>query len=205
MTSMTASAPMTCHTWLAVNPAAAPSFTQRSATTAKASTTRTLAIQGSTSPRRYPVKVPSAPGCGGCPGEAVGVLRRLYLVSVCRADWDTATTAPTKATMAAGVQPTPLPKPRSSRTVWSAPECELDSHAITAGTANIAVAITSVMNEPHPRASTATSLWRSWPRRPGMRVIHHHRKIRNVTPAAITGQIHHEVAVREAVHCCVGA
>ena len=52
MTSMTASAPMTCQSWSRVNPAAAPSFTQRSPARANASSTRPLASQGSTSPRR---------------------------------------------------------------------------------------------------------------------------------------------------------
>ncbi len=52
MISMTASAPMTSHTWPAVNPAAAPSFTQRNPATANPARTRMLASQGSSSPRR---------------------------------------------------------------------------------------------------------------------------------------------------------
>ena len=69
----------------------------------------------------------------------------------------------------------------------------------------MAAATATVMNVAHPSAFTATWLWRSWPRGPGLRVIHHQPKMPNVTPAAITGQIHHVVAVSAAVHCCVRA
>ena len=67
----------------------------------------------------------------------------------------------------------------------------------------MAAASTTVRTVAHPSALTATWLWRSCPRGPGLRVTHHHRKMTNVTPAAITGQIHHVVAVSAAAHCCV--
>ena len=103
-----------------------------------------------------PMAVPISPGCGAFPWAASGVLSRLYLVSVILADWDTAMTAATKPPTAAGVHPAPEPKPRSSRTVLRAPACELDSHATTAGTANMATASDRVMKAAQPSDLTAT-------------------------------------------------
>src|SRR5690348_7083386 len=96
-----------------------------------ASRTSTLASQGSTSARRYVPTLPSNPGdCwppDGCglPGDGLSCS---YAVTDLRADWATATTAVTKAAKAAGDHAAPVPKPRSSRTVFSAPECGPESH-----------------------------------------------------------------------------